>query len=86
MKQYEYKELSEYMIVESDYQCGGWKFRDDVIKILNKWGNEGWRPAGELDNLEETIYFDSKAQTCTARLSGIFFREIEKDNLTLNKN
>jgi hypothetical protein len=86
MKQYEYKELSEFIDVESDYKCGSWKFRDDVIKILNEWGKEGWRPAAELDNLEQTIYYDSDARKCTAELSGIFFREIEEeDNITLNK-
>lgn len=38
MKQYEYKELSEFIDVASDYKCGAQKFRDDVIKILNEWG------------------------------------------------
>ena len=49
-------------------------------------GKEGWRSAAELDNLEQTIYYDSDARKCTAELSGIFFREIEEeDNITLNK-
>ena len=40
----------------------------------------------QLDNLEQTIYYDSDARKCTAELSGIFFREIEEeDNITLNK-
>ena len=34
MKQYEYKELFEFIDVESDYKCGACKFRDDVIKSL----------------------------------------------------
>ena len=83
MKQYEYKELSKFIEVVSDYKCGDWAFRDDVVKILNNWGKEGWRPAMELDNLEKTIYFNSDAKKCTAELSGIFFREIEvEDNIT----
>ena len=86
MKRYEYKELSTFLTVESDYKCGDWKFRDDVVKTLNEWGKEGWRPAAELDNLQQTIYYDSDAGKCTAELSGIFFREIEEeDNITLNK-
>ena len=49
-------------------------------------GKEGWRSADELDNLEQTIYYDSDARKCTAELGGIFFREIEEeDNITLNK-
>ena len=86
MKQYEYKELSEFIDVASDYKCGAQKFRDDVIKILNEWGKEGWRPAAELANLEQTIIMIVMLEKCTAELSGIFFREIEEeDNITLNK-
>ena len=49
-------------------------------------GKEGWRPVAELDNLEQTIYYDSDVRKCMAELSGIFFREIEEeDNITLNK-
>ena len=79
MKQYGYKEFSEFIDVESDYKCGAWKFRDDVIKILNEMGGkEGWRSAAELDNLGQTIYYDSDARKCTAELSGIFSGKLRK--------
>ena len=78
MKQYEYKELFEFIDVESNYKYGAWKFRDDVIKILNEWGKEGWRPVAELDNLEQTIYYDSDVRKCMAELSGIFSEKLRK--------
>ena len=78
MKQYGYKEFSEFIDVESDYKCGACKFRDDVIKILNEWCKEGWRPGAELDNLEQTIYYDSDVRKCTAELSGIFSEKLRK--------
>jgi hypothetical protein len=86
MKKYEYKEFIKYMCIKSDYKCGAWKFRDDIIKILNELGQEGWKPAIQLDDIEETIYFDEKENTCTAKLGGIFVREINaEENITENK-
>ena len=50
------------------------------------WGKEGWRPAAELDNLEQTIYYDSDARKMYNRIEWYIFREIEEeDNITLNK-
>lgn len=86
MKQYEFKEISGYMAVSSDYKCGAWKFRDQIIELLNRYGQEGWKPV-ILDNIEDSIYYDSTHNICDATFSGIFVREIEQeDNITLNKN
>lgn len=41
-------------------------------------GKEGWRPVAELDNLEQTIYYDSDARKCMAELSGIFSEKLRK--------
>ena len=47
-------------------------------KSLMDGGKEGWRSAAELDNLGQTIYYDSDARKCTAELSGIFSGKLRK--------
>ena len=47
-------------------------------KSLMDGGKEGWRSAAELDNLGQTIYYDSDARKCTSELSGIFSGKLRK--------